>query len=143
MTQMQQFDTGAKREVKKGKGRFDLISPIANARVSLVLEKGAEKHDARNWEQGMPLWSYYNSLLRHLSQWMEGETEEDHLAHARFNLDALMHTQTLIRLGELPEELLEQLPKRLYEKEIVYVRQSAEDSGGGGGERDSSTGKDS
>ncbi len=89
------FDTGATRESKDGKGRFDLLSPIANRRTAQVLERGAKNHGPRNWEKGIPFSSLISSALRHLNQWVDNERcgnpqEEDHLAQARFNIDALM-----------------------------------------------------
>lgn len=47
----------------------------------------------RNWEQGMPHTRYYDSAVRHLGQWLEGDTDEDHLGHAMWNVAAIMHMQ--------------------------------------------------
>jgi len=70
-------------------------------------------HDARNWEQGMPLERTYDSAMRHLTQWLEerltginhGDSGDDHLAQCAFNLMALMFIEEGIDLGKLPKEL--------------------------------------
>ena len=91
----EQFSTGAQRDTRTGKGRYDLISPLANYRKALVLEKGnlkyQEEGQERNWEQGMPMSRLMDSALRHLNQFLAGERDEDHLAQASFNIDAMIH----------------------------------------------------
>lgn len=99
------FDTGSVRDSRAGKGRFDLISPIALQRLAHVYEKGAIHYGDRNWEKGQPLGRYLDSALRHINDFRLGEREEDHLAQAAWNLFAYIHTETLINEGELPEEL--------------------------------------
>jgi len=103
--QRRKFNTGAQRDRAKGKGRPFLISPIFKQRLAVWLELGAEKYSARNWEKGMPLSEYYESLYRHLDQHQEGLRDEDHLAAAAFNLMALIHTEEMVRRGLLPKKL--------------------------------------
>jgi hypothetical protein len=69
------------------------------------LEFGAKKYGDRNWEKGQPLSRYYDSAIRHMNKFMMGHRDEDHLAAARWNIGALMHTQEMIRIGRLPVEL--------------------------------------
>lgn len=104
------FDTGATRETKKGKGRFDLLPFHGITRVAHVMEKGATHHGDRNWEKGIPLASYIDSALRHISQYMQGMKDEDHIGQAAWNLLCLMCTEEWIRTGRLPESL-NNLPK--------------------------------
>ena len=47
------FATGMVRDTREGKGRFELITPIALRRLALVYEKGAAKYAARNWERAL------------------------------------------------------------------------------------------
>lgn len=98
------FETGAFRDSSHGKPRPDLLSPFATLRRSRVMELGAVKYGVRNWEKGMPLSVFLASANRHLMQFMLGETDEDHLAHCAFNLDAIMHGQEMIKKGIWPKE---------------------------------------
>ena len=101
----QQYDTGAKRDRRDGKGRYDLISPLALKRIAVHLEKGAIKYSPRNWEQGFPFTRMLDSAKRHLDQYHEGDRDEDHLAAVCFNVMAMMHFEEMIARGLLPSEL--------------------------------------
>lgn len=103
--QTEVFPTGAQREKKGGKGRYDLISPRFLRRLALTLEEGASKHGDRNWEKGIPSHSYLDSLLRHICQWVGGDRSEDHLGHAAFNLQGLIFNEEMVVEGRLPVEL--------------------------------------
>jgi len=98
------FDSGAKRDSASGKSRPDLLSPFATMRRGRVMELGARKYGYRNWEKGMPLSVFVASANRHFVQFLMGATDEDHLAHCAFNLDAIMHGQEMIRRGLWPAE---------------------------------------
>ena len=81
------------------------VFPAAQMRLAKHLEKGAIKYSARNWEKGMPLEDYLNSLLRHLFSWYAGEEDEDHGAASAFNIMGYIHTDTMIKYGLLPKSL--------------------------------------
>jgi hypothetical protein len=98
------FETGARRDSASGKPRPDLLSPFATIRRGRVMELGAQKYGERNWEKGMPLSVFVASANRHFVQFLMGATDEDHLAHCAFNLDAIMHGQEMIRRGLWPAE---------------------------------------
>lgn len=98
------FDTGARRDSAEGKPRPDLLSPFATMRRGRVMELGARKYGYRNWEKGMPLSVFLASATRHMTQFVMGDTDEDHLAHCAFNLDAIMHGQEMIKRGLWPKE---------------------------------------
>jgi hypothetical protein len=49
--QRQKFDTGSQRDIRDGKGRYDLLPCKAIRRLAQHFEGGAEKYDSRNWEQ--------------------------------------------------------------------------------------------
>lgn len=100
-----EFSTGSRRDNRIGKGRFDLMSPIVLSRDAKHLENGAVKYGDRNWEKGQPLGTYWDSAMRHMVAYLEGLRDEDHLAAARWNLAALMHTEEAIARGILPPEL--------------------------------------
>ena len=99
------FNSGAVRDAGGGKVEPGLISPLFLERLGWRMSGGAEKYDPRNWEQGMPLDTYWRSLWRHLVEFGHGDGDEDHLAAAAFNLMAFMHTELAIRRGLLPSSL--------------------------------------
>jgi hypothetical protein len=103
--QRREFATGSVRDVREGKGRFDLLSPIALTRLAIHTENGAKKYGDRNWEKGQPLSSYLDSALRHINKYREGHRDEDHLAAAMWNVAAFIHTEEMIRRGRLPSVL--------------------------------------
>jgi len=106
----EEFVTGSKRDSREGKGRYDLLSPIALARLAGVAERGGNRYGDRNWERGQPLCRYLDSALRHIFQVLEGRTDEDHAGQAMWNLMAFIHTQELIEKGLLPAELNDMPP---------------------------------
>lgn len=91
-----EYASGMKRDVQGGKPRFDLLLPLGVphsdqflTRVAELLARGAEKYDERNWEKASgeaELSGFKASAIRHLFQWLAGETDEDHAAAVVFNL---------------------------------------------------------
>jgi hypothetical protein len=81
------------------------MSPFVLHRDAVHLELGATKYGERNWEKGQPLSRYLDSAMRHLNRYLSGDRDEDHLAAARWNIGALMHTELMIQRGTLPEDL--------------------------------------
>lgn len=76
---------GVKHDI--GKARFDLLPPDVLYELAGVLEYGAKKYQARNWEKGMDWGRVYAALQRHLNDfWMgedyDRETGFYHLDHA-------------------------------------------------------------
>jgi hypothetical protein len=100
-----QFGTGAVRDMSSGKGRYDLISPLFLKRLAKHFENGAKKYGDRNWEKGIPLSSYLDSAMRHLSNYLEGLRDEDHLAAAAWNISCLIHMEEMIERELIPKEL--------------------------------------
>ncbi len=105
----------AVRDVSTGKGRYDLISPIAMQRLADHYENGATKYDPRNWEKGMPLSVFLDSMERHLTKFREGHREEDHMSAVGWNAFGLIHTEEMIKRGLLPKEF-DDLPNYLKKK---------------------------
>ena len=99
------FETGAVRDVITGKGRFDLVSPIALKRLAIHTQNGALKYSDRNWEKGIKLSSFIDSGIRHYLDFLEGKRDEDHLAASMWNAQAAIHTEELIKRGLLPKSL--------------------------------------
>ena len=100
----------ATRNARKGKGRYDLISPRATRRLARVFEDGVEGHGARNWEQGILMSRFIDSAQRHIGDYMLGKDDEDHLAMAEWNLHCAIHTEEECMDGNLPKSLLD-LPR--------------------------------
>ena len=98
------YTSGAQRDNRDGKGRFDLIAGQGLLRLSRLYEAGALKYSGRNWEKGMNISRYVDAAFRHLTKYMMGCDDEDHLAAVAFNVFAIMHHES-----ELPE--LQDLPK--------------------------------
>lgn len=70
-----------------GKARMDLLPMDALIKVGLVLDYGANKYAARNWERGMSWGRLMGAAMRHIGQWMLGnevdeESGHNHLDHA-------------------------------------------------------------
>ncbi len=90
--------SGMVRDTRKGKGRFDLMSPIALRRLAGVYERGAEKYNDHNWRKGAPLSRFLDSAERHINsykenQWKGVPQDEDHIIQAMWNLMALAHLE--------------------------------------------------
>jgi hypothetical protein len=102
--QRESFVSGAVRDIREGKGRYDLISPIALKRLAQHYERGAKKYSERNWEKGMPLTRILDSAERHLNQFKEGDRSEDHLAAVAWNIFAVIHIEEMVRRNQLPKE---------------------------------------
>lgn len=95
----EEFESGAVRDVAEDKPRPDLISPFFLERLGEHLRKGAIKYDEHNWAKGIPNSRCYASLMRHLTKYAQGLTDEDHLAAAAFNLMAIIHNEEVAKRG--------------------------------------------
>jgi hypothetical protein len=92
------------RDLQDGKARFDLLVPEVGmpydsqflTRCAMLMTRGAEKYGFRNWEKAdspEELARFRASALRHLMQYLMGETDEDHAAAVVFNLLAAETTK--------------------------------------------------
>ncbi len=114
------FETGMVRDIRTGKGRFDLITPIGLRRLAQVYERGAAKYADRNWESGSPFGRFLDSAERHINDYKAGLRDEDHLAQAAWNLMAIMHLektkpelqdlQSYLTVWEEPEPTITAIP---------------------------------
>ncbi|GHT17564.1 hypothetical protein FACS1894189_3690 [Planctomycetales bacterium] len=85
------FETGAKRSTDADDTRFDLLPPKALELASRTLAQGAAKYGEHNWQKGMPTTDVLNHAIRHVFQWLDGDTSEPHLSHALVNLMFACH----------------------------------------------------
>ena len=102
--EMTVFASGAVRDKKTGKGRCDLLPACVLLRLAKHYERGAERFGPYNWQKGIPCHSFVDSALRHLLKFMDGQTDEDHLIAAIWNLCGLAWTEEkLPELMDIPE----------------------------------------
>lgn len=71
----------------QGKAPWHLLPPDAMDEVLKVLDYGANKYAARNWEAGMDWSRPFSAMMRHMWAWWSGEDIDQesglsHLAHA-------------------------------------------------------------
>lgn len=100
-----EFSTGAVRDASSGKGFFALIPPCALRAIARRFEDGATKYGRDNWQKGIPLSRYVDSIMRHTLQAAEGDATEDHYGAILWNAACWMHTKNEIKAGRLPAEL--------------------------------------
>jgi Domain of unknown function (DUF5664) len=79
----------------QGKPRHDLIHPSTLHALATVLEFGARKYTARNWQNGIAYGRVFGAVMRHLWAWWGGENTDkesghSHLWHAATNLHFLI-----------------------------------------------------
>lgn len=140
-----EFSTGAVRDMKRGVGRMDLLPWYGIMEVSKHCEEGAEKYGEHNVDKGIPLHSLCDSAARHLAKFIAGETDEDHLRAAAWNLlwalnqrkthpeldDLYSHKETESTVYEAREEALHPLTRdeilqRCRNAQDVYVVSKSE-----------------
>jgi len=78
-------ESGIKHDI--GKLPYELIPPEILESLARVLQFGANKYSARNWENGMNWGRVFSALMRHMWAWWKGEKSDpetgfSHLEHA-------------------------------------------------------------
>ena len=81
-----EYNTGAVRDTREGKGRYDLLPWQAIHKLAIHCQEGAKKYGDRNCERGIPISRLIDSGIRHLSQYMQGKKDEPHLRSALWNI---------------------------------------------------------
>lgn len=88
---MRVFDTGATKNISKGKGRYDLIPCEALEALAKRFEFGVEQgHEENGYRKGIPDNVLFDSAMRHLNQARAGYEDEDHLAAVMWNVSVLI-----------------------------------------------------
>jgi hypothetical protein len=85
------FASGAVRDSADGKPRMELLPLDLLARVATWYTLGAEKYGDNNWRKGQPKSHVMGSLIRHLTKYQMGMTDEDHLSAVIWNALSLMN----------------------------------------------------
>lgn len=83
------FKSGMERDVEDDKPRYDLIYFPMLKRWAEHMANGAKKYGDRNWEKAdgqEELDRFKASAMRHMIQFMMGETDEDHQSAIFFNI---------------------------------------------------------
>jgi len=89
--EIRNFATGAVRDSGEGKPRMELLPLDLLMRVSTWYALGAAKYGDNNWRKGQPQSVVIGSLLRHLTKYIKGDRDEDHLSAIVWNALSLMN----------------------------------------------------
>lgn len=87
----EEYDSGMRRDSQAGKPRYDLIDATFLRRWAELMARGAEKYGEDNWrlaDSEQELKRFKASALRHIMQWFNDDTDEDHAVAASYNLAA-------------------------------------------------------
>lgn len=96
--------TGAVRSKESDGYRYDLIPQHGLQRVAATCDEGAKKYAPHNYKKGFPYSVMVNHALIHLAKYLLGDRSEDHLAHACWNLLALMDFEAIKPdMNDIPE----------------------------------------
>lgn len=113
----EEFKSGAVRDTATGKPLLELVPGWAYLAYGWIMEAGARKYAARNWEKGMPMSRYLSSAKRHIELYLMGYRDEPHLWQAFWNIGGAIHTSVLVYIGVYPESFYD-LPNHVSNKEI-------------------------
>ena len=81
--------------------------------LAIHFENGAKIYGERNCEKGIPKWSFIDSGLRHLTQFLNGEDDENHYIAAIWNFWMLLWTVLKENSEAEPNELFDKLKKQI------------------------------
>ncbi len=105
------YDTGARRDKRKGKGAFHWMPWDAVFLVSRIYEEGNIGRSAdgtgndRNWENGMPIQDLVQSAINHLTAYLSGDRSEPHLPQAAWNTLNAIAMSIWVYMGWRPASL--------------------------------------
>jgi len=100
------FTTGAVRDMHTGKGRYDLLPWNAIHELAQHCENGAIKYGERNCEKGILIHSLIDSGVRHLSCYLRGQKDENHLRAAMWNIAFAIEMEiNHIEMQDIPARL--------------------------------------
>ena len=102
---IEKLNSGAHRERKEGKGKFNLLPFRALQQIALRLEEGSKKYGPKDWNKGIPQSMLLDSTLRHLVQFMKGEKDENHLVASATNILQMVEQQELIKEGKVDKSI--------------------------------------
>lgn len=85
----EEFATGMVRDTQDDKPRYDLVDRPFLKRWAELMARGAKKYGENNWKKAATeaeLSRFRASAVRHLFQWLDNDTTEDHAVAVAFNL---------------------------------------------------------
>lgn len=85
----EEFTSGMVRDTQDDKPRYDLIDRVMLRRWAELMGRGAKKYGDNNWRKATgeaELRRFEASAFRHLMQYLDGDTSEDHASAVFFNL---------------------------------------------------------
>lgn len=83
------FQTGALRVPTKTD--YSQLSHVALRLMAETQAEGNEKYGYGNWQKGIPVSNLLSHALGHIFALMNGDTSENHLGHALWNLEKAAH----------------------------------------------------
>lgn len=87
--------TGAKRGTDVNGLRYDLLSPVVMMSMAGVFAEGASKYGDNNYQKGFQFSNLLSHAMQHLMMFMLGDKSENHLTHAAWNINAMIHFSVL------------------------------------------------
>lgn len=115
--------TGASRESgvagakdTKFPAKFSLIPARGLQRLAITCGEGFLKYGQGNWLNGFKETELIDHVEAHLAEYKKGDKSEDHIAHATWNMFALMHIQDTEEPGSELLDLVPQKPRKEHQK---------------------------
>ena len=88
------YEGGGVRESARGKGTYRFVPAVALKRLSHRYQYGELKYGATdNFKKGLPVSNCWDSAVRHLVAYMDGDNSEDHLAAVAWNVFTIMEME--------------------------------------------------
>lgn len=97
------FDSGMVRDVNYDKPMYTLIWQPMLKRWAELMTRGAKKYGKNNWMLASgeeELERFEDSALRHMYQWLEGDTTEDHASAILFNVAGAEYVKEKMGYGK-------------------------------------------
>lgn len=88
------YEGGSVRHRPLGKGLYRAMPMVALRRLAQRYEYGAIKYGkSEGYKDGLPVSDCWDSAIRHLIEYMDGDNSEDHLAACVWNCFAMMEME--------------------------------------------------
>lgn len=115
------FPSGAERGTETIQGWY-MLSQIALRRYCEAMQEGSAKYKPFNYLKGIPITNLLDHMQTHISQFLQGDSSEDHLGHAFWNL------ASIIQFSETRLDLFDGLPPGCKEAMIEWLQRTDEGS---------------